>query len=103
LLAFGIASPAQAAAGGATSDCGAYCPGAAESPSGNGHGRAAVHANENGLPDAGSVGSADSMNPPGQAPDGTDSNNGYECDGNAGVGLTNPAHTGCAGPEDGAT
>lgn len=25
-----------------------------------------------------------------------DGNNGYECDGNQGVGKTNPAHTGCA-------
>lgn len=77
MLAFGLASPAQAA------------------PSGNGHGQAAAHANENGLPDAGSVGNADSINPRGQAPDGSDSNNGYECDGNGGVGQTNPAHTGC--------
>ena len=95
LLAFAMASPAQAAPGGANRDCGAYCPSGAESPSGNGHGQAAAHANENGLPDAGSVGNADSMNPRGQARDGSDSNNGYECDGNSGVGQTNPAHTGC--------
>jgi len=46
------------------------------------------------LPLAGSVGNADSMNPPGQLPF-PDSDNGYECDDNSGIGLTNPAHTGC--------
>ena len=40
------------------------------------------------------MGKADDKNPPGQAPDGTDNNNGYECDGNQGVGQSNPAHTG---------
>lgn len=48
-----------------------------------------------GQPCAGCVGNADNKNPPGQAPDGSDSNNGYECDGNQGVGKENPAHTGC--------
>ncbi len=49
-----------------------------------------------GRPCAGCVGAADNMNPRGQMPNGTDANNGYECDGNSGVGKTNPAHTGCA-------
>jgi LPXTG-motif cell wall-anchored protein len=41
------------------------------------------------------VGAADNKNPKGQAPDGSDHNNGYECDGNHGIGRSNPAHTGC--------
>lgn len=41
----------------------------------------------------GSKGAADNKNPEGQMPDGSDSNNGYECDGNEG--HPNPAHTGC--------
>ena len=57
----------------------------------NGNGRG----NANGRPCAGCVGNADDKNPPGQAPDGSDSNAGYECDTNNGVGKTNPAHTGC--------
>lgn len=47
---------------------------------------------------AGCVGAADNMNPSGQMPDGSDHNNGYECDGNNGVGKTNPAHSGCLLP-----
>ena len=48
------------------------------------------------------------MNPPGQLPDATDPNLGYECDANAGIGATNPAHSGCGtdgggGPDDGTT
>ena len=46
----------------------------------------------------GCVGAADNKNPPGQMPDGSDHNNGYECDGNNGVGKTNPAHSGCKPP-----
>ncbi|HYI46392.1 MAG TPA: hypothetical protein VE174_13125 [Actinomycetota bacterium] len=42
---------------------------------------------------AGCVGNADNKNPPGQYPG--DHNNGYECDGNNGVGKGNPAHSGC--------
>ncbi len=64
------------------------CP-AGESQNGNGNG------NANGKPCAGCVGNADDKNPPGQYPDGSDHNNGYECDGNNGIGKTNPAHTGC--------
>jgi LPXTG-motif cell wall-anchored protein len=62
------------------------------SPSGNGNGGGAAV----GKPCAGCVGKADNKNPPGQFPNGTDANNGYECDGNHGIGRTNPAHTGCA-------
>ncbi len=88
LLTFGMAGPVQAAPGnGANSGCGAYCPNGVGDPSGNGN---ATH-----QPAAGTVGKADSKNPPGQATDGSDANNGYECDGNQGIGQTNPAHTGC--------
>jgi len=48
-----------------------------------------------GQPLAGCVGNADNKNPPGQAPNGSDPNAGYECDTNQGIGQTNPAHTGC--------
>lgn len=66
------------------------------SPSGNGNG----NGNATGRPCAGCVGRADDKNPGygnghGQMPDGSDHNNGYECDGNHGIGRTNPAHTGC--------
>lgn len=61
------------------------------SPSQNGNGGG----NANGKPCAGCVGAADNKNPKGQMPDGSDHNNGYECDGNRGVGQGNPAHSGC--------
>jgi len=61
------------------------------SPSENGNG----DGNATGKPCAGCVGAADNKNPKGQMPDGSDHNNGYECDGNQGIGKTNPAHTGC--------
>jgi hypothetical protein len=61
------------------------------SPSGNGNG----NGNAVGKPCAGCVGKADNKNPPGQMPNGTDPNAGYECDRNHGIGRTNPAHTGC--------
>lgn len=64
------------------------CDGRA-SQNGNGGG------NANGKPCQGCVGNADNKNPPGQFPNGSDHNNGYECDGNNGVGKGNPAHTGC--------
>ncbi len=62
------------------------------SPSGNGNGD-----NDNGnKPCAGCVGNADDKNPPGQLPGPEDDGDkGYECDGNSGVGKTNPAHSGC--------
>ena len=75
----------------ANQNCGAYCPSGVGLPSGNGNG----NGNANGKPCAGCVGNADSNNPHGQAPDGSDHNNGYECDGNHGIGRTNPAHSGC--------
>jgi hypothetical protein len=81
----GLAGPAFSA-GANTS--GAYDPSGVGLPSGNG-----VATTQ---PAAGTVGNADDKNPPGQAPDGSDGNNGYECDGNQGIGQTNPAHTGCA-------
>jgi hypothetical protein len=56
---------------------------------GNGNGQAV------GKPCAGCVGRADNKNPPGQFPDGSDANAGYECDTNHGIGRTNSAHTGC--------
>ena len=62
------------------------------SPSQNGNGGGM------GTPCAGCVGNADDKFPPGQAPNASDHNNGYECDGNRGVGKTNPAHTGCKPP-----
>lgn len=73
-------------------DCGAYCSTRDGSPSENGKGEGEA----NGKPCAGCVGKADNKNPPGQQPDGTDHNAGYECDRNQGIGKTNPAHTGCS-------
>lgn len=71
--------------------CGAYCSTRDGSASGNGKGGAGT-----GKPCAGCVGRADNKNPPGQHEDGSDRDNGYECDGNSGIGRTNPAHTGCS-------
>src|SRR3954447_3568201 len=92
MVSFGMIAPAHAATptGGANGDCGAYCPSGVGEPSGNGQ--------ATNQPAAGTKGKADYKNPPGQAPDGTDNNKGYECDLNQGVGQTNPAHSGCAGP-----
>ena len=56
-------------------------------------GSASHNGNATGQPPAGSKGKADNKNPPGQLQN--DHNRGYECDGNRGVGKTNPAHTGC--------
>jgi hypothetical protein len=88
-----IADPAPDpnAGSGANQDCGAYCPSGVGLPSGNGNG----DGNATGKPCAGCVGNADGKNPPGQTVDGSDHNNGYECDGNNGIGKTNPAHSGC--------
>jgi len=87
-LTFGMAGAAQAdPTGGANSGCAAYAPSNVGAPSGNG-----VATTQ---PGAGTVGNADSKCPPGQAPNGTDPNAGYECDTNQGVGQSNPAHTGC--------
>ncbi|MEA2451950.1 MAG: hypothetical protein QOG04_660 [Actinomycetota bacterium] len=73
---------------------GAYDSTCDGSPSGNGNGGGSAK----GKPCAGCVGNADDKNPPGQAPDGSDHNKGYECDENSGVGRTNPAHSGCKPP-----
>jgi LPXTG-motif cell wall-anchored protein len=79
--------------GGANGKCpgGPYCSTRDGSPSGNGNGGGKAV----GKPCAGCVGKADNKNPKGQYPDGSDHNKGYECDGNHGIGRTNPAHTGC--------
>lgn len=79
--------------GGANGQCpgGAYCSTRDGSPSLNGNGGG----NATGKPCAGCVGKADNKNPQGQRPDGSDHNNGYECDGNNGIAKGNPAHTSC--------
>ncbi len=86
-------STADANSGGANGQCpgGPYCSTRDGSPSlnGNGNGKA------EGKPCAGCVGKADNKNPKGQMPNGSDSNAGYECDRNHGIGRSNPAHTGC--------
>jgi hypothetical protein len=69
-----------------------YDPSGVGLPSGNGGDNNGLHL---GRPAAGTVGKADAKDPKGQLPDETDGNNGYECDGNKGIALTNPAHTGC--------
>jgi hypothetical protein len=79
--------------GGANQSPGPYDPSGCGLPSGNG-----VSTNNNSSkPCAGCVGNADAKNPPGQYPNGSDPNAGYECDRNQGVGQSNPAHTGCVG------
>ena len=110
LASFGLASPAFASSGtpnvctpthnsdtgnGANTSPGPYtntCEPEHTSNNGNGNGLAV------GKPDAGTVGNADDKQPPGQFPDGTDANNGYECDGNNGIAKENPAHTSCEVP-----
>ncbi len=78
--------------GGANQSPGPYDTTCDGSPSQNGVGDGGAK----GKPCAGCVGNADNMNPPGQYPDGSDHNAGYECDRNQGVGKTNPAHSGCS-------
>jgi hypothetical protein len=86
-------SNADQNSGGANGKCpgGPYCStrDGSVSLNGNGNGKAV------GKPCAGCVGKADNKNPKGQYPNGSDHNKGYECDGNHGIGKTNPAHTGC--------
>ena len=86
-------SNADKNSGGANGKCpgGPYCSTRNGSPSGNGNGKGKAV----GKPCAGCVGKADNKNPHGQYPNGSDHNKGYECDGNHGIGRTNPAHTGC--------
>jgi hypothetical protein len=89
-------TPYENPSGNGANHSGAYddtCDGSA-SQNGNGDGKAT------GKPCAGCVGKADEKNPPGQAPDGSDDNKGYECDENSGVGKSNPAHTGCTPSEN---
>lgn len=64
-------------------------------PSENGQG----DGNANGRPCQGCVGNADDKNPPGQGRN--DANSGYECDKNRGVGVGNPAHSGCGDDDNG--
>ncbi|MFY9588927.1 MAG: hypothetical protein WAT66_15910 [Actinomycetota bacterium] len=85
-------TPYENTSGNGANHSGTYDDTCDGSASGNGNGGG----NANGKPCAGCVGNADEKNPPGQDPDGSDGNSGYECDENAGVGKTNPAHTGCA-------
>lgn len=82
--------------GNGANDTGAYDSTRDGSPSLNGNGDGAAV----GKPCAGCVGKADNKNPPGQFPDGSDANKGYECDENSGIGRTNPAHTGCVTDTD---
>jgi hypothetical protein len=82
-----------AAVGDGTGDCGSYCSTTDGTPSGNGGGNAGGN-----QPCAGCVGNADNENPSGQHHDGNDANNGFECDGNNGVALGNPAHSVCHDP-----
>jgi hypothetical protein len=90
---------AQAAADVASSpasendDCGEYCSTTDGTPSANGNG-----GGNGNQPCAGCVGNADNENPSGQHSNGSDSNNGYECDGNNGVAKGNPAHSVCHEP-----
>jgi hypothetical protein len=78
---------------GANQSPGPYDPQNCGGPSGNG----VSDNNNSSKPCAGCVGNADAKNPPGQYPNGSDNNAGYECDRNQGVGQTNPAHSGCSG------
>jgi len=78
--------------GNGANQSGAYNSTCDGSPSLNGNGTGTA----NGKPCAGCVGGADNKNPPGQAPNGTDANAGYECDTNSGIGRSNPAHSGCS-------
>ena len=92
----------SAADNGTADDDGTYGDSCDFGPSENGNGTGDAV----GKPCAGCVGNADDMNPGGQEPGPkNDENSGYECDpqgaedgGNAGVGVGNPAHTGCATP-----
>ncbi len=89
----GAPAPTQSSGNGANTG-GPYDPNVDGSPSGNGNGNGGGN-----QPCAGCVGDADDKNPPGQLPGpDDDGDQGYECDGNSGVGKTNPAHSGCPDP-----
>ena len=92
LMFLSVAAPAYAGGANSSGPYDSYNVGA---PSGNGNG----NGNAYGKPAAGTVGNADAKNPPGQLPGPQDDNNGYECDGNSGIALGNPAHSFC-GPGD---
>lgn len=77
--------------GGANQNPGPYDNTCDGRPSENGNG----DGNGKGKPCMGCVGNADDKNPPGQFPNGSDHNAGYECDRNNGIGKGNPAHTTC--------
>lgn len=87
-------SPADGSGDGANTASGPYTSTRDGSPALNGNGDGLAV----GKPCAGCVGKADNKDPRGQLPNGTDANAGYECDGNSGIGRTNPAHTGCDAP-----
>ncbi len=94
LAGFGLAGSASAAPTGGANAPGPYTSAGCASDavdcgdSANGQGNA-PH-------EAGSVGNADDKNPPGQVKKHlADPDYGYECDGNNGVGVGNPAHSGC--------
>lgn len=74
---------------------GRYDPNGVGLPSGNGSRNG--DGGTTGKPCAGCVGKADGKNPPGQVrhDESGHDDNGYECDGNRGIGRTNPAHSGC--------
>ena len=74
-------------------DCGEYCSTTDGTPSANGNG-----GGNGNQPCAGCVGNADNENPSGQHSNGSDSNNGYECDGNNVIAKGNPAHSVCKEP-----
>ena len=85
-----VAGDPLASVGASGGNCGSYCSTSDGTPSANGNGSGG-----GGRPCAGCVGNADNKNPPGQYKDGSDHNNGYECDGNNGIAKGNPAHSGC--------
>lgn len=94
LLFVSVATPVYA--GGANAS-GPYDPPNIVAPSDNGNGQG----NAYGKPAAGTVGNADTKNPPGQVNKFPldDPENGYECDGNSGIAKGNPAHSFCEGPK----
>ena len=88
--AFTSTTAATTVNGNGANHTGPYDPWGVGEPSGNGNGNTGEC--------AGCNGSADGKHPPGQSVDGSDHNNGYECDGNRGIAKTNPAHSRCFTP-----
>jgi hypothetical protein len=96
VAALSLAGPVASASAAGANQSGPYDPSGVGAPSQNGNG----NGNAYGKPAAGTVGNADAKNPPGQLPNArNDGNKGYECDANSGVGVGNPAHSGCGGGE----